>query len=51
MSKIIELKIKPEYFVAVIKGNKTAELRLNNRAMLSFKLLKGGCQKDVKKSR
>lgn len=93
MSKIIELKIKPEYFVAVMQGNKTAELRLNDRdyqvndimilrefdgtkytghsvcakithiltncgfglqdgyAMLSFKLLKGGRQKDVKKSR
>lgn len=31
MSKIIELKIKPEYFIAVIQGNKTAELRLNDR--------------------
>ena len=31
MSKIIELKIKPEYFVAVLQGNKTAELRLNDR--------------------
>lgn len=63
MSKIIELKIKPEYFVAVMQGNKTAELRLNDiltncgfglqdgYAMLSFKLLKGGRQKDVKKNR
>ena len=31
MSKIIELKIKPEYFIAVAQGRKTAELRLNDR--------------------
>lgn len=31
MSKVIELKIKPEYFAAVVRGEKKFELRYNDR--------------------